>query len=402
MYQEDNFVVVLPSNTPSSIPNTPSNYLTTFDQPFYLDGGQWEVALFEINFKNTIKTIHNDELKVFRRKLVKKTPVKAVYGLFEVKKHMKNENEKWYCLKDIDSQKDQLIYGDTDENGRKNFAIYATSIYKSKLKVKIQNFTNHPMTLKMPWHMAQQLGFEDIENKELNMTNKIKTFYIEKKGVISSTNWIEFLRDSNNQRYLPLTLFMEGGAFDKDIKVKYHDTTDENWECIIKPKPGRYSSANDLVSELNKGLKHFLFSYDPRVNRIEVKSLVKSSEYTMILENGLNDVLGFTGTVIPGHISTKMAEMEVNLMRGIGSLFVYCDICEPIRVGNTMVPLLRNVSFNSAKYGDMVNVNYNHPIYVKTQKSFVDKISIRICDATGDTIPFEEGLTSLVLHFRRL
>ena len=60
MNSKDDFYVVLPSNVPSTIQNIPSKYLTTFDNPIYLDG-EWEVALAEINFKNSIRTIHKSD-----------------------------------------------------------------------------------------------------------------------------------------------------------------------------------------------------------------------------------------------------------------------------------------------------------------------------------------------------
>ena len=57
MDETNDFVVVLPSNSVNS--NTPAKFITTFDNPIFLNGG-WEVALLEVNFKNSIKSIHND------------------------------------------------------------------------------------------------------------------------------------------------------------------------------------------------------------------------------------------------------------------------------------------------------------------------------------------------------
>ncbi len=66
-----------------------------------------------------------------------------------------------------------------------------------------------------------------------------------------------------------------------------------------------------------------------------------------------------------------------------------------------MAPLLRTVSFNVKQYGEMIHVGYTNPIYLNLNKSFFDMIAINICDVIGEHIPFTEGMTTAVLHFRR-
>lgn len=398
MNQEDNFVIVLPSNTPSSIPNTPSNYLTTFHEPFYLDNGQWEVALLEMNFKNSIKTIHADEVRVLHRKWIELNP--GSFSTANVLTRIEAEFSKnmWYYLKE-NKKDNQFIFGDKNANGKFNYEVTTTIFNDMKAKTVIKNKTKHKMTLRMPFYLSQILGFN--ANAIIKETDySVVEFILEPNSSKIGDYFIPWIT-SGKDDFLPLAP-ADKKLDEKIIAVKYNPLVEENWECIVKPKPGRYAFADDLVKELNKNLKHFSFAFDPRVNRFEVKSTVNSNEYILMLLNGIHDVLGFTEQAFQGTISTVQAPMEVNLLRGISSLFVYCDVCEPIRVGNTMVPLLRNVCFNTTKYGEMVHVSYNNPIYVRAQKSFVDKINISICDAAGATVPFEEGLTTVVLHFRRL
>ena len=78
MSDKDNFIVVLPSNTPSTIPNTPAKYLTTFDEPIYLNN-EWKVALLEINFKQSIKNIvKGDSVSVEGIRKITREPLEVV------------------------------------------------------------------------------------------------------------------------------------------------------------------------------------------------------------------------------------------------------------------------------------------------------------------------------------
>ena len=118
----------------------------------------------------------------------------------------------------------------------------------------------------------------------------------------------------------------------------------------------------------------------------------------------MNDVLGFSSKMYRSSTSQRIrqAELEVDLLRGISSIFIYCDICEPIRIGTEIAPLLRTVAYNNVKYGEVIHLNYVNPMYIRVNKSFIDTIQIQICDATGEIVPFAEGLTTCTLHFKRI
>jgi len=164
--------------------------------------------------------------------------------------------------------------------------------------------------------------------------------------------------------------------------------------------------AKELENELNQNSrfnKYFKFEYDPRLNRFDLKTITADPNVSLHLMNGLHDVLGFTQNVIKATtIDIQKGDLEVNLLRGITNLFVYCDLLEPIRVGNIMSPLLRTVAYNTTKYGEMINKTYINPIYIKVNKTFIDTITIKMCDSTGELIPFVEGLTNLLLHLKRI
>ena len=174
----------------------------------------------------------------------------------------------------------------------------------------------------------------------------------------------------------------------------------------VKPRQGTYSTGKDLETELNKTKEfsnQYKFYYDVHLNRFEIETVNydRTKNKHILLLNGLNDVLGFSKTKYEQSETIIKAEMDLNLLRGISSIFVYCDLCQDVRIGNTLAPLLRNVAFNTTKYGEQVNITYNNLIYIPISKSFIDTIQVHLCDAIGETIPFVEGLTTCVLHFKR-
>ena len=85
------------------------------------------------------------------------------------------------------------------------------------------------------------------------------------------------------------------------------------------------------------------------------------------------------------------------------NIYVYCDVCSNTYVGDTMVPLLRTISFNSqsSNYGEAIWVLYNNPIYVPLNKRFIDNITVELYDDSGHEIPFVEDKTCVTIHFRR-
>ena len=63
------------------------------------------------------------------------------------------------------------------------------------------------------------------------------------------------------------------------------------------------------------------------------------ANYALRLQEGLAQILGLPGLEV---ISQKMtAPHSVDINRGLTGLYVYCDLCEPQIVGDTLVPRLR-------------------------------------------------------------
>lgn len=395
---EDDFYVVLPSNVPSSIKNTPSKYLTTFDNPIYLVG-EWEVALVEINFKNSIKTINNDE--VIAEEIETNTkPLKngvlvdpnnemKVKDLPEglIKRTDKTSIIKWHVIRNT---KVML----TDKESTEFIIGFENNQYF------IKNLTDYDMDITLHKYLARAMGYCKAEDEHVYSDEKYTISFLQKH----STKYAPYAYSLNG--WLPFQpIDPVKTLWSAEYTLKYYKKSIKR-QVNVKPRQGTYSTGKDLETELNKTKEfsnQYKFYYDVHLNRFEIETVNydRTKNKHILLLNGLNDVLGFSKTKYEQSETIIKAEMDLNLLRGISSIFVYCDLCQDVRIGNTLAPLLRNVAFNTTKYGEQVNITYNNLIYIPISKSFIDTIQVHLCDAIGETIPFVEGLTTCVLHFKR-
>lgn len=409
------FYVVLPSNNTTSDDNTPSKYITTFDTPIYLDStSQWEVGLIELNFKNSIKTIQDDYLimtkKITGNSYLPKDIVKNEFSkhnyvfltLFwhdDLVKTFTYSNKGWKAVEVIESE--NILFPQDEHKGYFSFTL------KNK-KVVLTNLSECKITLTIPKFLALMFGFEKLtgtpknpliydklkkETVTLKTINPNETLTSPEKPIINHYN------DIANRFFIVVHPSDESAT---TYSIKFEHFTGKV-ERKLELHPGTYISAKKLEDELNKDpdiKSTFTFKYDDKLNRFDL--ITHNANATLKMYKGLNDVLGFKNSEFSFNQKPYKSEMEVSLLRGINSMFLYCDCCEFIRVGNTQAPLLRSIAFNSKLYGEMVHMNYINPIYIKVNKTFIDKIELMLCDAAGDLVPFAEGLTVVVLHFKRV
>ena len=126
---------------------------------------------------------------------------------------------------------------------------------------------------------------------------------------------------------------------------------------------------------------------------------------TSLHMNGrLADLLGFKQKTLKrtlGELVKLTAVYPPDLRRSIYSIYVYCNIIESIMVGSKRVPLLRAVHFNSGLYGETISQHYPIPLYFSVNTQNISYVEVELRDDMGELIPFAEGKTSILLHFRR-
>lgn len=84
-------------------------------------------------------------------------------------------------------------------------------------------------------------------------------------------------------------------------------------------------------------------------------------------------------------------------------MLVYTDIIEPTYIGHEKACVLKivNTNTNTYKFGDICYKEYTHIHYMNVQKREFESISVDIRDYTGCLIPFQHGVLTIKLHFKK-
>lgn len=157
--------------------------------------------------------------------------------------------------------------------------------------------------------------------------------------------------------------------------------------------------------------------FNPRSRRVSLSSGCTSDNRDMYLSIGeeLERMLGVTRddslykvegindtTVVIQQKDikgTQEAMANYDLKCGIHNLFIYCNLVEPVTVGNSYRQLLATVGIsNKAKFGDQCEERYDNPFYVPLATNNFQNIDIAIFDDNGQLIPFKFGRVIVTLH----
>lgn len=84
--------------------------------------------------------------------------------------------------------------------------------------------------------------------------------------------------------------------------------------------------------------------------------------------------------------------------------FIYTSVCEPYIVGNVQTSLLRSfpLRYKKGKFGELQNMVFGTPNYIPLLTNSFRTIEIDIRDRFGESLAFEAGRSSAILHFRRV
>jgi len=131
---------------------------------------------------------------------------------------------------------------------------------------------------------------------------------------------------------------------------------------------------------------------------------LSSTRYSLRLNGPLSELLGFSaGRVF--HRGHNPAEKPPKLpgIDQMHNLYVYCDIAEPVIVGDTSSPLLHIVEVTRYKTRTKIHTTINTPLFVPIQKKSFDTISIWIMTNEGKPAPFPDdvGQSHVVLELKK-
>ena len=396
----DEFIVVLPSNVASigGAKNTASDYKTSFENAIHLpESEKWQVALHEISFVDAIQTIDDEYYTIA-------TPTEAEDAQYTYP-YLTNEIIRKEDSIEKPTSKDpsketlyQIRYLRKADFAWSESGKFKMGYDSEKERFYIETF-EEKIQIKMAALFVSLFGIKEVELA--NYLEKEKTS--EKANVDKYKELILIDYPKKGKHYFatsgtsyPYSIIVELKFISQDIRLQVHYHKQANFSVKQFPiKRGYYRNGTDLVQQLN--VKGTYFHFDAPTNRFSIKGITNGKILRM--HPTLTSILGFENDIVEHDMSAKNAP---NNRRGIHNLFIYSNICEPVRVGNSHVPLLRTVNFKRGTFGETVDIIYNNPIYTNVSKSFIDSIEILIMDDMGRKIPFEEGKTIVTLQFRRL
>ena len=167
---------------------------------------------------------------------------------------------------------------------------------------------------------------------------------------------------------------------------------------------GYYDNASKIITEINNAL--LKAGYSENFALYENERIVFRSKIVMwiTLSPLLCRMLGFSKEHYKPEYAYSVDEWGTFTFRAesppdfrhFNVLFVYCDVVEPVVVGDVRAPLLRTVNLANTLHHEFV-----HPMYVPVQKRHFDNLEININLDTGEPAPFVDGKSVTILHFRR-
>ena len=178
-------------------------------------------------------------------------------------------------------------------------------------------------------------------------------------------------------------------------------------------KLGAYTSVDAIMKEIERvtfgsdGKKQLTWAIDNETQILQVQLLEKS--FITLRSKNLKNILGFTDDKPwVGPTTDKKpitANFPVDLQAGRHSMYVYCDLLGNEILGDKITQLLRVVPMSSLKQhrGPTTYLSVSNPQFKSIAKKYFHNVHIKLCDETGDIIPFlGVGRTNLTLLFKRL
>lgn len=185
--------------------------------------------------------------------------------------------------------------------------------------------------------------------------------------------------------------------YDECSFVIYRSDSDTWREITIDA--GYYESPQALVSALHFGINEpdVTLSYSNTSRKIMMEMPQNCSLH---FSEPLSSMLGIGHGNIACNDRTVRGVSQIDMSRGIDSIYLYSDIVETKLVGDTSAPLVGVIPLNN-EYGNMAYKEYASPVYTNLSKNNFSTIEIYLMDSGGRYIPFEFGKVTILLHFRK-
>ena len=106
-------------------------------------------------------------------------------------------------------------------------------------------------------------------------------------------------------------------------------------------------------------------------------------------------------------LTTIVSKDPPQLHRGVMNMYIYASICQPIYVGHTLVPLLKNVFIDSSDDNKRVGFARNsivyNPMYIPVAFTWFNNTEINIRNDVDKIVTFPNGaISTLTIHFKKM
>lgn len=446
------FYHVLPSNAaPDTFPlNHASSFSIPLDNPYNLSG-QWEVAMMNISYTGCVNTFNNDELvvtspvdlktRILRTQspVIWKVPQKKTVGemLAEIKASLKDILEVnikgKYCTWKLQSDHlfvimnqgltnaaklEQDVITSWDENVRNSSSFNHKDAMPKDVSIIFVPITYAHKTIEMKAANETITLQQCISNFNERVPN---ASMMEKEDKIKLTiNENIILFSSNMSQFLNLAqsgIHMKPPPPRASIPNTFMNMK-EPWTIMIYAldnvadhatplnqtitlPPISFQRHQDAVAYLNTLVpKCVTFSID---DKKYLQATINDAAVRITFSNTLRDIFAFDENTYTG-LGTYKASGIFSLTRRIHYLYVYSNITDYVRIGNTEAPLLAVIPFSVNSNCDILKEeSYKNPMYIPIRHPTMSQIDFEIHDDAGDLVPFvAEAVTSLRLHYRQI
>ena len=172
----------------------------------------------------------------------------------------------------------------------------------------------------------------------------------------------------------------------------------------LKLATGHYDSIPRLLKEINSLIVKHTKTLSVLYNAVTNRVFFMGEENGAIMFKGrLAHILGFVPDkefiIRPSNHPIKYAPHPADIYGGCYNIFIYTDIVDYQRVGDSHVPLLRSINITDDARR-VPTLLYDKPHYTSVSRSIIDDIEISIKNDQNQYIPFTYGKTIIKLHFR--
>ena len=183
-----------------------------------------------------------------------------------------------------------------------------------------------------------------------------------------------------------------------DEIIPYSATTSTK---VVLP-PISFKSQSAAMPYINKQVNDNRITFS--CNDANYVSLdIADKNLTLTFDDALRDIFAFDKNSYTG-VGKFTASSTFSLSRRIQYLYIYSNISEFIRIGDTSAPLLGIIPFKTKDSCHILTEKiFKMPMYVRLLSNHISQIDIGIYDGAGQLVPFvEDAVTTLRLHFRQI